>query len=342
MSKTIEGLDFQFDFLFHHPNPWIDDMLHGDHTHTDDDGNEVTSPGTPDRPVVIDPEPEPDPNPNPAPNPNPGPAPDTQQAGDGMVEPLTNAKLDALTKPGGVPTGGVFRGGAADEFIFDSEHIFDPPQYGQRTHAYGNATGDDQLYGGEGNDVLVGGYGNDYLNGGPGNDYLFSGQLYVYNNRTPHGAKEGIGGNILMGGPGNDYLESGGESDILNGGPGNDHLVSDWSDFVAMIGGPGRDVFDVTRNDGQVKILDFQDGVDKIRFTVGDGASGTAHLNLYQVAMRAGVQWDMAWLATEVDNGVTLPINRGSDTTGDHQLTIEGAYLHNLQFEIIDGDLYIV
>ena len=48
-----------FDFLFHNPNPWIDDYLHGDHTHTDEDGNEVTSPGTPDRPVVIEPEPTP-------------------------------------------------------------------------------------------------------------------------------------------------------------------------------------------------------------------------------------------------------------------------------------------
>lgn len=45
--------------LFHHPNSWIDDMLHGDHTHTDEDGNEVTSPGTPDRPVVIEPTPIP-------------------------------------------------------------------------------------------------------------------------------------------------------------------------------------------------------------------------------------------------------------------------------------------
>ena len=53
----------QFDFLFHNPNPAIDEYLHGDHTHTDEDGNEVTSPGTPDRPVVIETEPDPDPDP---------------------------------------------------------------------------------------------------------------------------------------------------------------------------------------------------------------------------------------------------------------------------------------
>ena len=54
-----------FDLLFHNPNPAIDEYLHGDHTHTDEDGNEVTSPGTPDRPVVIETEPDPDPPPMP-------------------------------------------------------------------------------------------------------------------------------------------------------------------------------------------------------------------------------------------------------------------------------------
>ena len=58
-----------FEFSFHNPNPWIDDYLHGDQTHTDEDGEEVVSHGTPDRPVVIEPEPEPDPDPAPEPQP---------------------------------------------------------------------------------------------------------------------------------------------------------------------------------------------------------------------------------------------------------------------------------
>lgn len=104
MSKEKPGLGLQFDFLFHHPNPWIDDLLHGDHTHTDDDGNEVISPGTPDRPVVIDPEPDPAPaNPNPAPNPNPGPTPELSdepqtRTGDLLIGGSGN---DALTADGG-------------------------------------------------------------------------------------------------------------------------------------------------------------------------------------------------------------------------------------------------
>ena len=62
-------MNLDFDLLFHNPNPAIDDYLHGDHTHTDEDGNEVVSPGTPDRePVIVfEPEPEPDPQPEPAP-----------------------------------------------------------------------------------------------------------------------------------------------------------------------------------------------------------------------------------------------------------------------------------
>ena len=351
----------QFDYLFHNPNPAIDEYLHGDHTHTDEDGNEVVSPGTPDRPVVIDPDPDPDPDADP-PNANPGPAPDAapQQAGDGMIEPLTNAKLDALTKPGGVPTGGVFRGGAADEFIFDGVNNYDPPASGaslsvpagELTHAYGTGA-NDQFYGGDGNDVLVGGYGNDILEGGPGNDYLFGSLLLVYNDRPPTSVLDAEA-NILMGGPGHDHLESGGASDIMSGGAGNDHLVF-YGVSVAMVGGPGRDVFDVTltRNGGQVKIMDFQDGVDKIKLAgstmqqvfggIG-GATTTAygHKALYQLATHAGVQWDMGWIATEVDNGVTLPVVNNSAVLEEYQLTIEGAYLANLQFELVNDDLFIV
>ena len=349
----------QFDFLFHNPNPAIDDYLHDDHTHTDEDGNEVTSPGTPDRPVVIETEPDPDPDPpnaNPGPAPNPDPNP--QQGGDGMIEPLTKAKLDALTLPASVPTGGVFRGGTDDEFIFDGKldsssnlHIHSVYSFAGRPNLlaiygvnaredeHGNAFAsgeDEQLYGGGGNDVLVGGEGDDYLDGGPGNDYLFGGVLRV-SDSVYGGGDEASAVNILMGGPGNDYLESAGMSNILNGGPGNDHLVSSGSEHVAMIGGPGNDLFDVFSTDGKVKIMDFQDGADKIRLTEG-AFDPAGHKALYQLAVKAGVQWDMGWIATEVDNGVTLQVSGDAE----EQLTIEGAYLANLQFELVNGDLFIV
>lgn len=319
-----------FELRHHHPNPDIDDMLHGDRTRTDEDGNEIIDEGTPEPPVVIEPEPDPDPpnpNPGPAPNPNPGTTPTTQPAGDSRIDPLTKEKLDALTQPGGVPTDGVFRGGAADEFIFGDVVNHDPVT--SHISTYG---GDGLYYGGDGNDVLVGAY----LDGGPGNDYLISTLHLLADGRVTYGG--GDAASILKGGPGNDYLESGGPIEILDGGPGNDHLVTS-ADIAALIGGTGRDVFDVT--DGhQAKILDFQDGEDKILiFTSDRGGDGPReYLDLYNLATRAGVQIDMRWIATEVDDGVTLPL----ENPAEDELTIEGAYLHNLQFELVNGDLFIV
>ena len=341
MSKTIEGLGFQFDFLFHHPNPFIDDYLHGDQTHTDEDGEEVVSPGTPDRPPPAT-DPAPAPNPNPPPNPNPGPPPDanpapTTPSGDGRIAPLTKADLDALTEQS-VATGGRHDGGAANDFMYAGATGPD----GNVIATYGTDDRAERLYGGEGNDVLVGGHGDDYLNGGPGNDYLFGGRLEVFD--RPPGPNEDLpetqghwGGaaNILAGGPGNDYLESGGEFDLLDGGPGNDHLASFRSENVSMIGGPGRDVFDVSSPAYRTtKIMDFQDGADKILLPRIYAAGPLA---LYELAADVGVQFDVAWIAIEVDNGVNLQLS------SDAELTIQGARLSELQFEVgAAGDLFIV
>lgn len=334
-----------FDFRFHHPNPWIDDLLHGDHTHTNEDGEEVISPGTPDRPVVIEPDPEPDPapNPNPGPDPDANPAPDTR-SGDSRIAPLTKAELDALTKPS-VTTGGRHDGGSANEFIFDGMTGAE----GNVVATYGTGDGAERLYGGGGNDVLVGGYGDDYLNGGPGNDYLFGGRLQVFDYSSSPGNEHlsetnGRGGgaaNILHGGPGNDYLESGGLFDLLDGGPGNDHLASDNNAlWVAMIGGPGRDVFDVSDAAETIKILDFQDGADKI--LLGDSRPGNnlyGLLAIYNLAADVGVRFDMAWIADEVDNGVTLTI--GGEVLNEQWLTINGARLSELQLEVVGDDIFI-
>ena len=183
----------------------------------------------------------------------------------------------------------------------------------------------------------MGGRGNDYLDGGPGNDYLFGGDLQVRADGSTYVDSGSV--EILNGGPGNDYLEAGGGSvEILDGGPGNDHLATS-ADVAALIGGPGADVFDVTQS-GIVKIMDFQDGADKILLATGapNYYGPTEYLELHQLAARAGVQFDMGWIATEVDNGVTLPLKEYDN----HELTIEGAYLANLQFEVVGGDLFIV
>lgn len=214
---------------------------------------------------------------------------------------------------------------------------------------------EDKLYGGTGHDVLVGGSGKDLLDGGSGNDYLIGDALHFLDQPnkpaifSEHGNDVLIGGpgndflhsgggefNFLDGGPGDDYLESGEESghrfNILDGGPGNDTLKSAGYNDV-LIGGPGRDTFDVF-GDGEgdhVKIVDFQDGVDKIK--VGSfGWFGA----FYNLAREAGIQWDMNWIATEVADGVTLQLQ------DDDTLTIGGVEPDELQFEFVGGDVFIV
>lgn len=239
-----------FDFSFHHPNPWIDDLLHGDHTHTDDDGNEVVSPGTPDRPVVIEPDPEPDTNPNPGPAPAPDPEPERE----------TDDEPRTLT----------------------------------------GSAGDDVLVGGNNDDTLTGSVWTRADDPLPGYD-------------------------VLIGGAGDDRLENG---VIQDGGPGNDTLITTapHHEETIMIGGPGRDVF-VPGGNGDIRIMDFQDGVDQIKF---DNHPGGAH---HVRAVEAGIQWDMNWIADELENGVEIY---------DGELMIVGVDIANLQVVVTDDGFFIV
>ena len=203
--------------------------------------------------------------------------------------------------------------------------------------------GDDKLYGGTGHDVLVGGEGDDYLNGGSGNDYLYGDILDLHKingaDLSTRPAWGGGGGtDVLIGGAGNDYLHAGGGGfNLLDGGPGNDYLTSNGDPYDIYIGGPGSDTFDVS-NASQVKIIDFQDGVDKIKIV--DGEDGDSELvALYNLVTQANIQWDMEWIATELEDGVTLPIQ---DEYGGDPLTIVGVAPADLQFEFVGDDVFIV
>ena len=377
-----------FDFSFHNPNPAIDDYLHGDHTHTDEDGNEVVNPGTPDRPVVI--EPEPDPEPTPAPEPNPAPA-------SANFEPLTEAKLSALLGPSPTSvtgtdavingdqaenkndvihgTGGnhTLRGHSGNDFLYVEgwvDYDYDDGTDSRATQTdtaftriYGDGVtrlsdlyasvgdyyifggndpgspGNDKLYGGAGNDVLVGGGGDDYLDGGSGNDYLYGGTLSLPKltgaESTEPGSGGGAGIDVLIGGGGDDYLNAGDDFSLLDGGPGDDYLDAD-GNFGVLIGGPGRDVFDVQYGDG-VKIMDFQNGVDKILVFNTEQGDGSV-VSFYKAVARANIQWDMSWIATGTREGVVL---RTGDNWED-TITIVGADLSDLQFEFVGDDVFIV
>ena len=201
---------------------------------------------------------------------------------------------------------------------------------------------DDRFYGRGGDDVLVGGAGDDYLDGGPGDDYLFGGVLYLPNvttsyagHRPPISTKPAAARNA--------------GTDVLNGGPGNDYLAG--GDFDTLIGGPGRDVFDVS-SAGHATIRDFQDGADKIKIgpqhdvfsknsgdqPVRDFLPSNSNWIKSKIVTPANLQWEIDQIATETDDGVTLPVLDGGAGT----LTILGADLDDLQFEVSGGDLFIV
>ncbi|MCT8161200.1 calcium-binding protein [Pseudoruegeria sp. SHC-113] len=114
--------------------------------------------------------------------------------------------------------------------------------------------GDDQLYGGEWDDDLVGNKGDDLLDGGAGRDIL-----------SGHAGKDvlrgGAGNDLLYGNNGDDSLNGGADNDILAGGAGNDTLR----------GGAGEDRFLFRAGEGADVIIDFEIGLDELKF---DGIAG--------------------------------------------------------------------
>ncbi|MDW4549470.1 calcium-binding protein [Defluviimonas sp. D31] len=166
--------------------------------------------------------------------------------------------------------------------------------------------GNDVLDGGVGNDVLLGGWGRDRLVGGLGTDranYADSPAGLTVDLMSPGGNTgiaagdtfdgiedlEGSSGNdvlrgdsgankifgawgddVILGRPGDDILFGGAGNDILNGGVGNDVLDGGVGNDT-LVGGLGADVF-VFADGGSDQVMDFQLGLDSLRF--GAGLSG--------------------------------------------------------------------
>jgi len=165
--------------------------------------------------------------------------------------------------------------------------------------------GDDVIYGGAGNDSIGGSEGNDYFYGGDGSDWaMFHGNASISVDLRILGAQNtGYGSDVLdsmenvwtgngsdtirgndlansvKGGAGNDFIEGFGGNDRLEGNQGADTILAG-NGHDTITGGPGNDVmsgaigcdqFIFAKGSGLDVILDFSDGVDKIRFT-------TAHL----------------------------------------------------------------
>ena len=192
-----------------------------------------------------------------------------------------------------------------------------------------------KLSGKGGNDWLIGGSGSDVLLGGDGDDKLFGDAVRVVENydrfefRILHydGTPEvfGEGNDILIGGSGNDELYGAFGSNVMDGGPGNDTLVSQ-GEYDVLIGDDGRDTFNLTyQSNAEVKIMDFEDGVDKIAI-----ARDSDILELYASAWRHGAEWEWEWFVTETEDGVEIQL--GDETN----VVINGIEPANLDW-VLEG-----
>ena len=131
-----------------------------------------------------------------------------------------------------------------------TEKVSDLPISGQ---VNGAATAPDGVFKGSGrSDVIVAPFGGADVAGGKGADRLFASD----------------DGNRLIGGAGADRLQGGDGRDRLEGGGGKDRLIAERGND-RLEGGGGRDVFSFRRKDGLDRILDWQDGRDKIEFETG-------------------------------------------------------------------------
>ncbi len=135
---------------------------------------------------------------------------------------------------------------------FDDSNLNAPESGTSSNDNLGGGSQNDSLNGLGGNDSLSGDGGNDRLNGGPGNDTL----------------RGGDGNDTLLGLGGNDTLLGEAGNDTLNGGLGKDRLFGG-SGSDGLTGGKGRDVFVLERGSGRDRILDFQNGLDRLGLTPG-------------------------------------------------------------------------
>lgn len=120
--------------------------------------------------------------------------------------------------------------------------------------------GNDTMIGTSAGDLLVTGAGRDVIRAGAGADRALGGS----GRDTIYGQS---GNDQLLGGSANDRLYGARGADTLSGGSGND-LLNGGSGYDKLRGGAGNDVFVFGSRDGRGdRILDFQEGADRIRIT---------------------------------------------------------------------------
>lgn len=153
---------------------------------------------------------------------------------------------------GGAGNDGVF-GGAGNDLMLGQDG--DDRVFG--------GTGDDSVFGADGADIVGGGDGTDNVGGGDGRDNIFGGRGddTVYGGSGDDTVSGGAGDDIVGGSGGEDTIYASTGNDTIFGGAGDDLIFAGKGvDFA--LGGAGADIFSIHRNDGFLRIDDFQDGVD--------------------------------------------------------------------------------
>ena len=126
---------------------------------------------------------------------------------------------------------------------------------------YGQS-GIDEIYGEAGDDTLIGGTEVDYLYGQSGIDRLFGeqGSDAIFGGADTDFLYGQDGGDYLYGEAGSDRIEGGSGADSITGGQGNDHLFGgSEGDYFYFLGDFGRD-----------RVDDFQRGLDRLVFSLGE------------------------------------------------------------------------
>jgi Ca2+-binding RTX toxin-like protein len=128
--------------------------------------------------------------------------------------------------------------------------------------------GVDLLYGGAGDDTLDGGAGDDRLDGGDGADALSGGDGMdtVEAGSGDDTLDGGTGDDILNARAGNDVVDGGAGADVLRGHEGADSLDGGAGNDI-LVGGDDADRFVFEGANGADRVVDFQDGVDRIDLT---------------------------------------------------------------------------
>jgi|GEM_PF-2429200 len=67
----------------------------------------------------------------------------------------------------------------------------------------------------------------------------------------------------------NDWIDGRAGRDNINGGDGNDYIIAGPGNDWWVRGGTGADIFEMGRGDNDIKIFDFEDGVDQINLVDG-------------------------------------------------------------------------